>query len=211
MQTTTHPLIDDYVDRLHAALADLPPERRHEIVEEIQDHIDDASAGTEPTEAQLRTLLDRLGDPADIAAEARERLDVMPPPPVPRRRLEAVALVLLLPGSLLVPFIGWVIGVVLVWMSDIWDTRDKWVATLLPPGGLFTGLIVSAMPVWDSETCSGGETAAGRSWEHCTGGPSNAQRIAGVVLALFLILSPFVTTGYLAWRLRQVRLRPSSG
>jgi hypothetical protein len=98
-----------------------------------------------------------------------------------------VALVMLLPGSLLVPFIGWLIGVVLVWMSDIWDTRDKWVATLLPPGGLFTGLFVSA-------------TAVG--WN---GGPSNAQRIAGMVLFVFLVLSPFVTTGYLAWRLRQVR------
>ena len=209
MQTATKPLVDDYLGRLEAELADLPPARREELIDEIEDHIADAEAsyGREPTQAELLTLLDRLGDPAEIAAEARERLDVAPPPPPqPRKRdwLEVVALVMLLPGSLFLPLLGWIIAIVLVWMSDVWDRRDKWVATLLPPGGLFTTLYV-ALAVDFSESCSGTESASGRIVETCTGGPTATQRIAGTVLAVLVLVMPFVTTAYLAWRVRQLR------
>jgi hypothetical protein len=72
-------------------------------------------------------------------------------------------------------------------MSDVWDTRDKWVATLLPPGGLFTVFYFSFV------VTVGGD------------GPTGAQQTAGIVLAVFLLVTPFVTTAYLAWRLRQLR------
>ena len=215
MQTSTKSLVDEYLGRLEAELADLPPARRDELIDEIEDHIADAEAayGREPTEAELRTLLDRLGDPTDIAAEARERLDVMPPPPPqPRKRnwLEVIALVMLLPGSLFLPIIGWIVAIVLVWMSDIWDTRDKWIATLLPPGGLFTTVYLSLFASFgvESETCSGFESASGRLVETCTGGPTTGQRIAAGVIAVLVTLLPFVTTAYMTWRLRQ--LRPAS-
>ena len=208
MQTSTTSLVDDYLGRLEAELADLPPARRAELIDEIEDHIADAEAayGREPTEAELRTLLDRLGDPADIAAEARDRLDVLPPPPLqPRKRnwLEVIALVMLLPGSLFLPIIGWIIAIVLVWMSDIWDTRDKSIATLLPPGGLFTTLFFTMVASY-SESCTS-FASPGRIVETCTGGPTTTQRIAGIVLGVLLIVLPFLTTAYMAWRLRQLR------
>jgi hypothetical protein len=191
MQTPTRSLVDDYVDRLHAELADLPPARRHELVEEIEDHIAEALASTgDASEAELRTLLDRLGDPADIAAEARERLDYVPPPPAPRRRLEFIALVMLLPGGLLLVGVGWLVGIVLVWLSDLWDTRDKLVATLIPPFG--GGGVLLASAIWGMNTDGGGYSATG------------ATILTVIVILLFL--SPFVSTGYLAWRLRQIRL-----
>ena len=42
--------------------------------------------------------------------------------------LEVIALV-----ALVIPFLGWVVGVVLVWLSRLWTTGDKLIATL---GGL---------------------------------------------------------------------------
>jgi hypothetical protein len=40
------------------------------------------------------------------------------------------------------PFFGWVVGVVLVWISPRWRTRDKLLATLVWPGGLLAPALV---------------------------------------------------------------------
>jgi len=45
------------------------------------------------------------------------------------------AIVLLLGGGFLVG-LGWLAGVVLLWTSAVWTTRDKVVGTLFVPGGL---------------------------------------------------------------------------
>jgi uncharacterized membrane protein len=74
MNATGERLVDDYLDRLDDALADLPGAERREIVEEITEHIAVARAELGPDdEAGLRTLLDRLGDPDQIAADAHGR------------------------------------------------------------------------------------------------------------------------------------------
>ena len=94
--------------------------RRRELREEIAGHIAEARAALPAeSEADVRTLLDRLGDPADIAAEARGR-----PVPGGRSRLfDVVALVLLLVGGFLL-LVGWFVGVVMLWASDTWTTRQ---------------------------------------------------------------------------------------
>ena len=49
------------------------------LVLEISEHIDEARSSLEiQSEAEVRTLLDRLGDPADIATEAHERFGTTP-------------------------------------------------------------------------------------------------------------------------------------
>ena len=74
MKPTTDRLVDDYLEQLDSELADLPQLRRKEIVEEISEHITEAlAASPSPDEAGVRTLPDRLGDPAEIASDARER------------------------------------------------------------------------------------------------------------------------------------------
>jgi uncharacterized membrane protein len=74
MSSTADKLIDDYLKRLNRDLAGFPRARRRELVDEISEHIAEARADLETeNEAAIRTLLDRLGDPEDIAAEARER------------------------------------------------------------------------------------------------------------------------------------------
>ena len=111
MTTEVDALILRYLQDLEAELHDLPANRRQELLDEVGEHIAAARAGLDPeTEAGVRTMLERLGDPADIAAEARERFDIQPEPPKqPTPRLEAIALVLLE-----IPFFGWVVGVVLI-------------------------------------------------------------------------------------------------
>ena len=178
MSTTADQLVAAYLKRLDAELAGLPRARRREVVQEISQHIEDARPEL-PTqnEAEIRNVLDRLGDPAEIAAEARERSGVHVRKPGWQ---EIGALIMLLAGGLILPVIGWFVGVVLLWVSDAWETRDKVIGTLLVPGGLLTplGLVVVA-------------TSA------------SAAPVLGIALLVALTLAPLATTAYLAWRLRQ--------
>jgi uncharacterized membrane protein len=197
MNATRNRLVDEYLRRLDRALHDLPSDRRGEIMQEIQEHIEQAlSELGSPNEAEVRGLIDRMGEPEDIAAEARASLGFRPPR---ARALEVAALVLLAVGGLtalvglvggvvlfwvspawvIVPVVGWVVGVVLLWVSPSWTWRDKLVGTLLIPGGLFTPLAVGlgaglALPVG-----------------------------VGELVLLFLLAAPIASVAFLAWRLRR--------
>lgn len=149
MSESGHSEIRRYMRQLDEALANAPSERRREIVDEVKAHIQEEmqQLGRPPTEAEVRQILDRLGDPAAIAnAEAD---DAPRQSPAPRSRsprlglLEVAALVLLLIGALIVPVVGWVAGVVLLWISPAWTTRQKWLGTLVVPGGLALPLFLS--------------------------------------------------------------------
>src|ERR1700737_3676745 len=65
-------LIDGYLARLREAAADLPSSVRNELVEDMQAHIGEARA-REPveTDATILNILDRLGEPDAVVAEAR--------------------------------------------------------------------------------------------------------------------------------------------
>jgi hypothetical protein len=106
-------LVDQYLERLNRALAPLPRSRRVELVDDIAAHIAQArSELPNQDEAEIRNLLDQLGDPAEIAADAGERLET---PRRKRRGLEIAALILLLVGGVVLPVVGWLVGVVLLW------------------------------------------------------------------------------------------------
>ena len=140
MSTTPDKLVERYLKHLDVELDDLPRDRRREIVDEIAGHIAEARAGLEDeTEADVRNILEGLGDPADIAADARERFHVRPTSaaaPYKPGWIEVGALVMLLVGGLIVPIVGWFVGVVLLWVSNAWNVRDKVIGTLFVPGGL---------------------------------------------------------------------------
>ena len=81
MSTTPDKLVERYLKHLDVELDDLPRDRRREIVDEISGHIAEARAGLQAeTEADVRNILEGLGDPAEIATDARERFDVLPHP-----------------------------------------------------------------------------------------------------------------------------------
>jgi hypothetical protein len=192
MASNTDKLVADYLKRLNSELRDLPRARRRELVEEISGHIAEARADLESeNEAAVRTLLDRLGDPAEIAAEARGRFGV-------ERRgsaLDIVALVLLLIGGVIVPGLGWIVGVVLLWISQTWTTKEKVIGTLVVPGGLGLPVFLALFGSY-TEVCSGsvgGEVT-------CTGGPSQAAQALGTILVVVLFIAPLATTAFLAHR-----------
>ena len=190
-------LADEYLARLDRALATLPRDRRREIAEEISDHITAARAELLPDDdAALRTMLDRLGDPEQIAAEARDRFGV---PAHERGWLEIGAIVLLLVGGFLV-LVGWLVGVVLLWLSSIWTVRDKLIGTLLVPGGLVLPALMGVGVIGGyAETCTfvdGQET--------CTPGPPAYELALWYAFFAVSLIGPIFTAVYLARRSRRL-------
>jgi hypothetical protein len=195
MTTEADALILRYLQELEDELRDLPASRRQELLDEVGEHIAAARAELDPeTEAGVRTLLGRLGDPADIAAEARQRSGVPSPPTRPATpRLEIAALVLLV-----IPFLGWVVGVVLVWLSRLWTTGDKLVGTI-------GGLSWVAAGLGGIMTSAGGSTAVGSE----PLGPTETSVLAVVVFVVPFVL-PVAAAIYLGIRLRS-RTAPVRG
>jgi hypothetical protein len=186
MTTKVDTLVDRYLTDLEAELRGLPADRRREILDEVAEHITAARATLDAeTEAAIRTVLERLGDPADIAAEARERFGVSAEPARPTPWLEVVALVLLV-----IPFLGWLLGVVLVWLSRLWTTRDKLIGTLGGLSWMVAGLGTLSMS-------AGGSTAVGS-------GPLGPTETSLLEVAVFVVpfLLPIAAAIYLGIRLR---------
>jgi hypothetical protein len=140
MMATTHPEVEEYLQRLARAARVLPEREAAELIAEIREHIVAAvPAGASPGE--VRGALDALGAPDDIVAAAR-------PTHVPRRRgiREVAALVLLVSG--LPPILGWLVGVVLLVASPLWTSRQKLLGILVWPGGLTgAGLLLGLVAV----------------------------------------------------------------
>ncbi|MGI5145891.1 DUF1700 domain-containing protein [Plantactinospora sp. CA-294935] len=141
--TTPDALVRRYLRQLRAELAPLPADRRQEVLDQIGEHI--AVRRSEPdgrTLAEVRAMLDRLGDPATLGADARERFGV---PPRRRGPVETLVLVcaaagpfLVLVPAVLLPFGSvrpWhvvpVAVAALLWLSRLWRVRDKVVGTAL--------------------------------------------------------------------------------
>jgi uncharacterized membrane protein len=152
-------LVYQYLTDLEAELRGLPANRRRELLDEVGQHITAARATLDPeTEAGIRTVLERLGDPADIAAEARERYGVQVDsarPAIPWLEVLTLAsfvlvpFIVLLDMSMLVPFLAWLAGLALLQLSHIWTTRDKRIGTLLAfgsAGALALGILIN--PLW---------------------------------------------------------------
>ncbi len=213
MTSSADQLVDDYLQRLDHELRDLSRSRRRELKEEIALHIAEGRAGLEADdEVGVRNLLERLGDPAEIAAEERNRSGV-----VPGRGgvLEIVTLLGLLVGGF-VFIIGWFVGLVLLWVSQAWTTREKLVGTLVVPGGLLPAFLLLTGVVGGSyESCSGTtDPATGAETDVvCTGGPSLAAQIIWAVVFVVCVVGPFFTTAFLARRMRRplATYQPSAG
>lgn len=217
MSTTPDKLVERYLKHLEVELDDLPRDRRREIVDEIAGHIAVARAGLEhESEADLRNILEGLGDPADIAEDARERFEVQQPAPAAPFKpgwMEVAALIMLLIGGIVIPLFGWVIGVVLLWVSNAWNVRDKIIGTVFVPGGL--GLSLFLLVFAASSSLQPG------SFVCPVGAPSGPELncseqgatslgftdVVGIVLLIAIVVAPVITTAYLGYRLRA---RPAS-
>ncbi len=141
-------IVSDYLRRLEAAASGLPADRRHELIEEITTHIAEARSASPHQITDVRTILDQLGAPEEIvraadpigaAASSRSAM------PDRLGWMEILTVVLLLVGGIVLPVIGWVVGVVLLWSSPRWGSRDKLLGTLIWPGGLLASVVVLAV------------------------------------------------------------------
>jgi len=190
MNTAHHDrLVEDYLRRLETAAADtvLPPQRQHELVAEIRQHVEEALRDGPRDEAAVRNVLERLGSPQEIVDAAE------PSPAIPLGsagwrawpRLELAALAAFTAGFLLAflslppALVGWVVGGVLVLISQRWSGRDKLVALVILP------LLAGAL-VWST---------------------TSAHLRTGDEFLLGPVISAPLGVGYLGWRLGRVRLR----
>jgi hypothetical protein len=206
--TAADQLVARYLARLQAALRDLPAARRDELLEQVSEHIAAARAelGAQASEAEIRTLLERLGDPAAIAAEAGHASDeLVQPPPARPGWLEVAALVLLPIGGIVVPVLGWFVGVALLWTSQRWSVRDKLLGTLVVPGGLALPLALGLFATTTTETCVTAPVPASSDTPTsvCTGGPPGWLEVLGPVALVLLLLAPLAIVIYLGVRLRR--------
>ena len=193
-------LIDGYLARLRAAADDLPSSARNELLDDMRTHIAEArSREPEETDATILNILDRLGEPSLVVAEAHERLGLRPASPY-GAGLREIAAVVLLP-------LFWPIGVILLWVSPAWNVRDKVIGTLLPPGGywgvlLFGATFATAHTTGGCVTVIGATVQAIQNGCHTPAGPSPLETALSIIASVLIYTLPLITAGYLAVRLR---------
>ncbi|MBV9416586.1 MAG: hypothetical protein JO363_16500 [Solirubrobacterales bacterium] len=204
-----HPLAEDYLRRLRWTGRRLRPDRLRDLLSEIEGHLSEAiPVGASDDEAL--EVLERLGPAGDII-EAEQPAG---PASVDRRGLREWAAVILLPLGGFAFGIGWLVGLILLWSSRLWTTRDKLIGTLIIPGGLATSLFVFGALAGTTGTtnCSGFAPEVNPSTGavirpgtiHChpSPGPSTATTVLDIALAVVLLLGPIVSAVYLARRAR---------
>jgi uncharacterized membrane protein len=193
-------IIAGYLARLEAALAPVPEVRRRELMDDVREHIAEARmALPDETDADLMNILDRLGDPAEMAAAEIGRTESIEPARRASRGLEIAAIILLL--------LFWPVGVVLLWISDAWTTRDKLIGTLVPPGG-FLGVFVLGPALALGTFGAMCRTVADESGHVISSTCPSAGAQAGIdigVAALLItyLLGPIISAAYLAVRVRR--------
>ena len=141
MQVDADGLVRDYISRLEAAAWPLAAERRVELAGEVREHIETALANAgSRDETTIRNVLERLGRPEEIVAAEAEPGSAatsggigQPSVTMAARSrwgpLEIVALILLTAGAVFLPVVGPLVGLVFVWLSTQWATREKLIAT----------------------------------------------------------------------------------
>ena len=175
-------LIAQYLATLDRALGALPRARRRQIVGEISRHIAESRSDLDhETPATIKALLERVGDPRAISAEAgADDSDT------PSRWTDRLAPWLLLLGGFIFG-IGWIVGVVLLWASSTWRRRDKLLGTFVLPGGLALAFTLLSLP-------ASGRAPARRQGKSGSSGTNVGDR-AGMTCGFSLLVNGFGVGG----------------
>lgn len=190
--TTPDPLIESYVKQLRAKARTLPRAHRDELMQQIEEHLREAlPPGT--SEADARNALEQLGEPEAIIAEEFDRLGIQR---ATAGKLEWAVVFLLPFGAFLLPVAGWVLGLILLWASRVWSTREKLIGTFLVPGGLSAVLYLAL--IGSGSTCSESGGSGRPTIEHCTS-PAIPNWI-GIPLLTAFVIAGIVTPIFLARR-----------
>jgi hypothetical protein len=130
------------------------------------------------------------------------------PVPAGMGGLEITAVVLLLIGVALAG-VGWIAGVVLLWISPRWRLSDKLLGTLIWPGGLAAALLLPGIALGagtSASTCSGSSGPGQPTTMHCASLPGQIPGWLGIVLLFGVLVAGFGGPILVAVRLvRQAR------
>ncbi len=143
--STVDSIFQAYLRRVEELSSSLPSGQRVELVRNIGEHLREATAsGHAADTASARLVLERLGPPETIVEAAAEDEAYDRGGTIRRPLLShgTKAFLLLTVGSF-IPVVGWAWGVAMVWGSDRWRRRDKWIALLVIPGGPLAALVVA--------------------------------------------------------------------
>lgn len=122
---------------------------------------------------------------------------------------EIAAVILLLAGGVLVPVLGWLAGVALLWTSPRWRVDQKVFATLVWPGGLLApivvllaggGMLFLAVPLF---SCSCPAEVAGQP--PCSCGPPGGLPLLYVFIASWALLVLLAIAGPVFTAVRLLR------
>jgi hypothetical protein len=200
--STLHPLATAYLQRVRREGRDLPGDRLEELLTDLEEHLS-AAIPADASDQDALEVLDRLGDPREIVAAERPESIA----PAERRGTREWAAVFLLLFGFVAAGVGWVVGVILLWRSRAWTTRDKLIGTLVLPGGLVSTVVLLALALGrpHKEICTHRGTSGthyATSVVHCMHVTSGGPSTLGSIVLILLALTPIATAVYLARRAR---------
>jgi hypothetical protein len=196
--STLHPVATAYLQRVRREGRDLPRDRLAELLVDLEEHLSTAIP-TDTSDEDAREILNRFGDPRAIIQAERPESIV----PAEHRGPREWAAVFLLLFGFVAAGIGWIAGVVLLWGSRAWTTKDKLIGTLVLPGGLLTTIVLLLLALGRAhKTICTSTSYYGTSVAHCTHGSSSGPSTLGSVALILLAVTPIVTAVYLARRAR---------
>jgi|JI10StandDraft_1071094.scaffolds.fasta_scaffold527691_2 hypothetical protein len=129
-------LIENYQNELRRRSSELPPDMREELHEYVSDYLAESLGTSGKDENSVRLALAALGEPSHLVSEMRASSPKVAAAGPEPRSTESSAIRWLTLGSL-IPVVGWLYGVLLLWSSKLWSRRDKIIGTLCVPGGVF--------------------------------------------------------------------------
>ncbi|MER5967084.1 hypothetical protein [Streptomyces sp. NPDC002057] len=131
--TDRHPLVTAYLDAVARETAELPAERRAELLADLREHIEVSGA---EDDTRLRAVLAGLGEPRTVAASAlAEEAPAGTAATTAPGRTKLTAVLLAVSGVLIlfssvVGTIALIAGLALLWAAPQWETRHKLLGTV---------------------------------------------------------------------------------
>lgn len=185
--TSADRLVRQYLSRVRRVLSRLPRSQRRQLLEDVTEHIREARARLAPDDVEgVQELLARMGDPEALMGEAGVTLDG-------GFEYERWVPWLLLLGGLLAG-LGWILGVVGLWLSPRWRWSDKVLGTLVLPGGLAGLFILGALPGRTTVCSNAGPVGTPL---HC----SSTGYSLPWPLGLAVLVAGLAVEGWVTWRL----------
>ena len=106
----------------------------------------------------------------------------------------------------MIPVLGWIVGVALLWASRRFTRADKLIGTLVPPLGFFAPFfLLFAAGSESSGPCVTGSDSTGRTFTHCTATVHHGlPAAAGAAIVLTLLVAAIYTVIRLSRRISRM-------